>query len=144
MAGLSSDRRVELYWNVHDRLQGLRQAFASARRGHIRSALKSLMKSEQTSVAHIVPGSIQHADSVMNIHRKGALVYLPARYPGRIDIFWPREEIATLRRARGAGWNRFASEVALHTIPGGHHTCITEHVKALACPLRELLDEADR
>jgi thioesterase domain-containing protein/acyl carrier protein len=144
IAGLSSDRRVDLYWNVHDRLQRLRQALAGARRGQIRSALKSLMKSGETSIAPIAPGSIQHADSIMNVHRKGALVYLPAPYPGRIDVFWPQEEIAILRRAPGAGWHRFASEVALRTIPGGHHTCITEHVKALAYPLRELLDEADR
>jgi hypothetical protein len=102
------------------------------------------MESEQTSNAPIAPGSIQHADWVMNIHRKGALVYLPVPYPGRIDVFWPQEEVATLQRTRGAGWNRFASEVALHTVPGGHHTCITEHVEALASPLREILDGAGR
>jgi thioesterase domain-containing protein len=102
------------------------------------------MKSGETSIAPIAPGSIQHADSIMNIHRKAAGVFLPAPYPSRIDVFWPQEEIAILRRAPGTGWNRFASEVAVHTIPGGHHTCITEHVKALAAPLREILDEADR
>ena len=69
--------------------------------------------------------------------------YVPGSYPGRVTLFWPREESAKAQDDPTMGWARVTREVSLHTVPGKHLTCITTHVQALADRLRRCLSDAD-
>jgi thioesterase domain-containing protein/acyl carrier protein len=64
--------------------------------------------------------------------------YIPARYSGRVTLFWPCED-ATKPSEDAAGWRDVAGSVEVHMVPGQHMTCITEHVEDLADGLRVCL-----
>ncbi|HEY6543124.1 MAG TPA: thioesterase domain-containing protein, partial [Ktedonobacteraceae bacterium] len=59
-------------------------------------------------------------------------------FPGKITLIWPREEpFPGVWRAKAAR----EKDIELHTIPGTHISCRTDHVKALAEELNRCLAE---
>ena len=70
--------------------------------------------------------------------------YVPQAYPGRVTLFWGSEGAGPQEKAYDPtkGWGEVAAEVEVHSIPGGHLTCVTKHIQALAECLRSSLREA--
>jgi hypothetical protein len=69
--------------------------------------------------------------------------YVPKPYHGRLVLFWPTDERNELRRDPSAGWAKVAPQIDVQMIPGGHVSCIFEHVKGLAEIMRDCLDLAE-
>ena len=64
--------------------------------------------------------------------------YEARRFPGKLGLLCPRERAYRAYDPVG-DWRKVAREVDARWIPGGHTTCVTEHVKALASILTECL-----
>jgi hypothetical protein len=69
--------------------------------------------------------------------------YIPKPYAGRILVLWPENE-RDLGNDATAGWGRVAPQLQFEFVPGGHITCITDHLKTLADHIRNGLEEAER
>ncbi|HXI89885.1 MAG TPA: amino acid adenylation domain-containing protein [Blastocatellia bacterium] len=67
--------------------------------------------------------------------------YVPAPYRGRVTVVWP-SELALEDGDPTAGWSRVATTVDVQTVPGGHITCVTNHVRQLAETLKRCLEES--
>jgi hypothetical protein len=79
--------------------------------------------------------------SVINDYEKAMNGYVPQRYSGKVALLWPTESPFEQTDDSTWGWRRVAAEVDVHTVPGGHLTCITKHVKDLSKTLKKCLDE---
>ncbi|HVF91425.1 MAG TPA: amino acid adenylation domain-containing protein [Blastocatellia bacterium] len=73
-----------------------------------------------------------HSGEIDLRYRRAMEGYVPRAYPGPVTLFWPSEEPLRYVDDPTAGWSRVAAEVAVHSIPGEHLTCITRHLPALA------------
>jgi amino acid adenylation domain-containing protein len=58
--------------------------------------------------------------------------YLPGRYDGRVVFFRSEEMQSRAPLDPTAGWGKVARTVEVYWLPGGHHSCLTEHVGILA------------
>lgn len=82
---------------------------------------------------------------VFHHHVHLASEYAIRPYPGTITLFRPRDVPAEVLRCRDRGWGRIAAEVAVHWVPGRHHTMVKPpHVEHLAEALRRCLLECER
>jgi thioesterase domain-containing protein len=68
--------------------------------------------------------------------------YRPGRYGGRVVLLWPKEQGSRHRDDPTQGWSAVAAAVEVRAIPGGHLSCVTTHVKAVADEIRRALDGA--
>lgn len=75
------------------------------------------------------------------IYDRAALGYVPKHYAGRVIVLWPGELALDNPDDPSDGWSKVAAEVAVHTIPGGHITCVTRHVHDLAGVLQACLEK---
>jgi hypothetical protein len=143
--GIDDNDQLELYWRVHDHLQRWRRssdAGLGGRLSYVPQTLNRLRAKRRAAAATSPPRSTTLADRVMNVHRRAARAYLPGPFGGRVTVLWPADEVAILRGDDSAGWRRFAPNVMSHVIPGGHSTCVTTHLDALAARLRAAINEA--
>jgi amino acid adenylation domain-containing protein len=69
--------------------------------------------------------------------------YMPGPYEGRVVFFRSEEMQSRAPLDPTAGWGRVASDVEVYWLPGGHHSCLTEHVEILADHLRPCLRAAN-
>jgi amino acid adenylation domain-containing protein len=68
--------------------------------------------------------------------------YVPRRYKGRVVFFRTNSMQSRAPNDPTAGWRHVATDVEVHWLPGGHHTCLTEHVGTLAEHLASCLRAA--
>jgi hypothetical protein len=64
--------------------------------------------------------------------------YVPRAYGGKVTILWPAE-LEAADGDPGLGWRDVAPSVQVHTVPGGHLTCLTKYIGELSACLKECL-----
>ena len=67
--------------------------------------------------------------------------FIPKMYPGRITLFWPKEDEESPEEAAHC-WSKFARDIDLHVLPGDHVECITKYASILARKLQACLMKA--
>lgn len=82
--------------------------------------------------------------NVFRAHLDAVDRYVPARYPGRLELFEASERPAGASE-RERGWERLAEGgVARHAVPGGHYEMVRPpHVTVLAERLQRSLEKAE-
>lgn len=65
--------------------------------------------------------------------------YVPGSYGGPVLLLWPRGDEQRHAGDRTHGWGAVASRMTVKNIPGGHLSCVTTHVDAVAAALRRAL-----
>jgi len=65
--------------------------------------------------------------------------HIPGCYAGRVALLAPTEEIGPRSSLDPEVWRTVAPNLEINLVPGGHLTCITEHVEDLAVALDRLL-----
>lgn len=115
---LGPDRQLPYLWE-HARKLGLVEP--GAPEGLVRQVLDDLKR-------------------LFHAHLSLASRYQVRPYPGRIDLFRPAEAPVTLSAREDRGWGRVADQVAVHTVPGQHHSMVKDpHVVVLARKLEACL-----
>jgi thioesterase domain-containing protein len=66
--------------------------------------------------------------------------YTPGPYRGRVVLLWPEGEPARHPGDSTQGWSDVAAALEVRSIPGGHLSCVTTHVRALATQMRDALE----
>ena len=79
---------------------------------------------------------------VMSAYVKAMTGYVPGPYVGPISLLWPAESPFEYSDDPTWGWGDVAAEVDVRIVPGGHLTCLINHVKDLAGHLSECLRKA--
>ncbi len=140
--GIAPQRRQEAFVVLHDHLQRWREASKrglGSRFGHILRLLEPLASKFRSRTAEVSqsapskgppPWLLTH--EILIAHRRAMLRYHPGPYSGKLLLFWPEQELPSLRGDPTAGWSAFASDVVSHHLPGGHLTCLTNHADAFA------------
>jgi amino acid adenylation domain-containing protein len=67
--------------------------------------------------------------------------YVPRRYDGRVVLLWPAEDRIPLPGDPTHGWRAYVPNIEVYTVPGGHFTCVTQHIEAVAEHLKRCLQE---
>ncbi len=67
--------------------------------------------------------------------------YTPHQYPGRVALFWARDELVGAYSDPTMGWRKVAKQVELHVVPGAHLSCITTYASDLGTQLSTYLSE---
>jgi hypothetical protein len=70
--------------------------------------------------------------------------YVPRRYAGRVTLFWPDESPFEPTDDPTWGWRDVAAQTEVHTVMGGHLTCITRHASETAQVLKRCIDAAEK
>jgi thioesterase domain-containing protein len=81
---------------------------------------------------------------VAETYNRATAAYVPGYYPGRVTVFLARPHPEKLTEVPTTPWRRFAREVDVHIVPGGHLTCLTAHAKELAEELASCIRAAMR
>jgi thioesterase domain-containing protein len=68
--------------------------------------------------------------------------YVPGPYGGPVLLLWPRGDEQRHAGDRTHGWAAVTSRITVKSIPGGHLSCVTTHVDAVAAALRRALARA--
>jgi amino acid adenylation domain-containing protein len=58
--------------------------------------------------------------------------YIPGPYPGRVVLLRTNSMQSRSPDDPTVGWRNVTSQLEVRPIPGGHHTCLTEHAESLA------------
>lgn len=70
--------------------------------------------------------------------------YVAQPYPGPITLFRPTEAPFSVDTPRDRGWGRLAADVAVHFVPGQHHSMVKDpHVQVLARVLNACVERAE-
>lgn len=108
----------------------------SGRAAEHRDKQNSSVTGEEINIAE------NRRQNVMNSYVKAMTGYVPRPYSGRISLLWPAESPFGHSDDPTWGWGKVASEVDVRIVPGGHLTCIINHVKDLASHLNECMEKA--
>ena len=94
-------------------------------------------------VSQIRGNGLERKESYLyEIYRKIDYEYMPAKYPGKVTLFWARGEEESPQEAM-RWWRKIAGEVDLHIMPGTpHQESLTMHAEAVAKMLRSCIEEA--
>jgi amino acid adenylation domain-containing protein len=76
---------------------------------------------------------------INEIYESAMAAYVPRKYSGRVTLLQPAEWMQGPLDDVTFGWRDVATKVDVRTIPGGHLSCITDHVGELAACLRDCL-----
>jgi thioesterase domain-containing protein len=90
----------------------------------------------------IVPDPENYEQKFSENYSRALQGYVPRPYSGRVALLWPAKERWKRDRDPTFGWGRVASQLETHVVPGGHITCITEHMESLADRMKACLEEA--
>jgi thioesterase domain-containing protein len=80
---------------------------------------------------------------IADTYVKAMTSYVPRQYSGRVTLFWPDESPFVASDDPTWGWRDIAAEIEVHTVPGGHLTCITKHSAGTAEILKKCIDSAN-
>ena len=75
-------------------------------------------------------------------YARAMMSYVPRQYSGRVTLFWPNEWLQEATNDPMVDWGKVAADVDIHIVPGGHLTCLIDHMDELALHLRCCLDNA--
>jgi thioesterase domain-containing protein len=75
-------------------------------------------------------------------YERALLTYVPGSYGGPVVLLWPEEQRRRHRRDPTQGWGAVAPALEVRAVPGGHLSCVTTHVSAVAAEIRRTLDGA--
>src|ERR1041384_997395 len=136
ISGMTPGNRIDL---IRERasvaLPNLARAFASVRKNGERQSPKS----ETDATGPIVEDRRKRANAA---YARAIQGYVPGRFCGPVTLLWPSELTLEDPNDPTAGWSRVASDVDVHMVPGGHITCVTNHVTDLARALSTCLEKA--
>ena len=76
------------------------------------------------------------------VYDRALRAYVPGSYGGPVVLLWPEEQRSRHRRDPTQGWGAVAPALEVRAIPGGHLSCVTTHVSAVAAEVRRTLDGA--
>jgi len=82
-----------------------------------------------------------HAERVA-AYKRALLAYAPGPYGGPVVLLWPEEQRSRHPGDPTQGWGAVAPALEVRAIPGGHLSCVTTYVLALAAEIRRTLDGA--
>lgn len=74
-------------------------------------------------------------------YTRAILGYVPGSYLGPVTLLWPTELDLEDPTDPTAGWSSVATSVDVQRVPGGHITCVTNHVHELAMMLKNCLNK---
>lgn len=99
-------------------------------------------KSSPTSIS--IANNQAVTDTVVyTAHQQALKDYVPQVYLGRVILFRSTEQNWWISNDLQLGWGGLAAEgLAIHDVPGDHHSIITANVRFLAEQLRPCLDSA--
>jgi len=94
-----------------------------------------------TSVAGLAPVLSRRNAERYDAYLRVMLAYRPGRFGGRTVLLWPEGEAGQGHPGDSThGWGAVAPHLEIRAIPGGHLSCVTTHVDAVADELRRALD----
>ena len=88
------------------------------------------------------PAEDARRQKIADTYAKAMTSYVPRQYSGRVTLFWPDESPFGPSSDPTWGWRDVAAEIEVHTVPGGHLTCITKHAPETAGILKKCIDSA--
>jgi thioesterase domain-containing protein len=68
--------------------------------------------------------------------------YSPGSFGGPVVLLWPKEDRMRHPGDPTQGWGGVAPNLTVRDVPGGHLSCVTTHVGAVAVALRRALESA--
>ncbi|MGA9771366.1 MAG: amino acid adenylation domain-containing protein [Blastocatellia bacterium] len=86
------------------------------------------------------PAEDARRQKLADVYVKAMTSYVPRRYAGRVTLFWPDESPFGKSDDPTWGWRDVAAETDVHTVMGGHLTCITKHASETAQVLKQCID----
>ena len=115
---------------------------------NLRRSLASIQTTQNPSVLLLESNRESPTDGnrrqlAMASYTRAIQGYVPGRYNGRVTVLWPSELALDDPSDPTAGWSRVATAVDVHRVPGGHITCVTNHVQHLAKALKGCLDRVE-
>jgi thioesterase domain-containing protein len=75
-------------------------------------------------------------------YKHALLTYAPGPYGGPVVLLWPEESRSRHPGDPTQGWGAVAPALEVRAIPGGHLSCVTTYVRAVAAEIRRALDGA--
>ena len=82
--------------------------------------------------------------SLYQIYRQIDYEYMPAKYPGKVTLFWARREEESPQEAM-RWWSKIAGKVELHIMPGTpHQESLTLHAEAVAKMLKSCFEAVEK
>ena len=131
---LSPDQRTEVFLQLRGLGHRLREIYRSLRRGGLS------YRAERRKVA---VGTEAFRLKLFDALGRALGGYIPKPYAGRILVLSPNDE-PDLHNDPSAGWGRVAPQSKFQVVPGGHITCVTDHLKTLAEHIRSALEAAEQ
>ena len=120
-------RYVDYYW------LRLREAAGS------RTATAPPVEADSRGARAVVERRRAHAER-FEAYGRALRAYVPGPYRGRVVLLWPEGEPVRHPGDSTQGWGDVASTLEVRSIPGGHLSCVTTHVRALASQMRDTLE----
>ena len=77
---------------------------------------------------------------INEVYERAIASYVPRKYLGHVILLQPIELMPENSKDPALGWRHLATSVEVRTVPGGHLSCITDHVEELAACLRDCLN----
>ena len=74
-------------------------------------------------------------------YTRAIMGYVPGSYVGPLTLLWPTDLDLDDPTDPTAGWSSVATSVDVQKVPGGHITCVTNHVNELAMMLKSCLNK---
>lgn len=84
-----------------------------------------------------------HRQKIADAYVKAMTSYVPRQYSGRVTLFWPDDSPFEPSDDPTWGW-RDVAETEVHTVRGGHLTCITMHASETAQILKNCIETANK
>jgi amino acid adenylation domain-containing protein len=160
---LSEEQQAALFLQIRyplSRIDKMRRLKPNERRKAILDKARRLLRQYSQVVRPIVTWHNDHVDFgsvgtaaaipagrrevVAETYNRATAAYVPGYYPGRVTVFLARPHPEKLTEVPTTPWRRFAREVDVHIVPGGHLTCLTAHAKELAEELASCIRAAMR
>jgi thioesterase domain-containing protein len=143
-AGRLAKLDVDMQTRVYGQLRGYLVGASIAYREGLRTFLTLGLRTAKTDLLHLlgtppeapgIPGpAFDDLDrSLREVRYLGNLMnYRPKSYPGRVVLLRTKSLESGCPTDRTAGWGKLAAQIEVHELPGGHSTCLTEHLEVVA------------
>ncbi len=130
---LSGRRLVRYYW------RRFRETVATASRYSRTGASGNDRSRGEQAVAERARANAERFDAYL----RAMLAYRPGPFGGRTVLLWPQSAEDDGHPGDPThGWGAVAKHLEILQVPGGHLSCVTTHVDAVAAELRRALDRS--
>lgn len=82
--------------------------------------------------------------NMLQFYSRALRGYVPKRYSGRVALLRPAEDFVDDRQDPTSGWGPIAPKLEVQIVPGGHLSCVTDHLDVIAGHMKTWLEEAQR